>query len=82
MLCIVYLSVNEGSSIYHYVITFVSVWLSCFFFFFFLSFSKPAEVEGPPPPDCCAIRETWKHEFDLSQFKNFAVSFIMNFDVP
>ena len=24
---------------------------------------KPADVEGPPPPDCWAIRETWKNDF-------------------
>ena len=23
---------------------------------------QPAEVEGPPPPDCCAIRDTWKYQ--------------------
>ena len=24
---------------------------------------KPVDVEGPPPPDCWAIRETWKNDF-------------------
>ena len=58
-------------------------WLSCFFYFVlqffslvFSSFLKPAEVEGgPPPPDCCAIKDTWKNEFDLIQFKHFAIQF-------
>ena len=30
---------------------------------------QPAEVEGPPPPDCCAIRDTWKYQVHRKFFK-------------
>ena len=75
---------TEKKNILLFVVFVVCVFVGFLFFLFcssvlslgFSSFLKPAEVEGgPPPPDCCAIKDTWKNEFDLIQFKHFAIQF-------